>query len=105
MQEEPAQNAATNNSGYEPALGLNDQQKNCITSALNQLAEERVLQKGTKNAVSHNMRLAIERLAFSNQFFKDVHQNPPHSRSKLYRDVANQVSWFTQHLNDYGKNR
>ena len=105
MQEEQTQIVVTNNSGYEATVGLSDQQKAVMTSALDELAAQRALIKGSKNAVSHNMKLVIERLAYSNPFFKDVHQNPPHARTKLYRDINNQVHWFIQHLNDYGKNR
>lgn len=105
MQNEHTPNGPANNSGYEAAVGTSDQQKAVITSALQELASQRALTKGGKNAVSNNMKAVIERLAYSNPFFKDVHENPPHARTKLYVDIKNQVQWFTQQLNDYCKNR
>ena len=105
MQNEHTPNGVANNSGYEATVGTSDQQKAVITSALDELAAQRVLVKGSKNAVSNNMKAVIERLAYSDPFFKDVHENPPHARTKLYRDIQNQVHWFTQQLNNYGKNR
>ena len=53
MQEEQTQIAVTNNSGYEATVGLSDQQKAVMTSALDELAAQRALIKGSKNAVSH----------------------------------------------------
>ena len=64
----------------------------------------KLLHKGQKGSVSHNMKVVIDDLAEKNSYFKELQQQMPSARSKLYKDIQNTVQSFTfERMNHWGK--